>query len=97
MVLIKKLEHSGTPRHSGRYPYGSGEEPNQESEDLLGYVKAMRKKGMANTEIAKSRGINTTQLRAQIALEGNKRDAARQAMAYRLKENAKLLKRLQML
>jgi len=81
-----ELKHYGTPRHSGRYPYGSGDDPNQRSEDFLGYVSNLRKKGLSDVEIAKSRGITTTEFRAKIAIEGNKRDAARAAMAYRLKE-----------
>jgi hypothetical protein len=27
--MSKDLKHYGTPRHSGRYPWGSGEDPEQ--------------------------------------------------------------------
>ncbi len=84
--MPKDLKHYGTPRRSGRYPWGSGDTPNQRGEDLLGYVSNMRKKGMSEVDIAKSRGLNTNQLRGLISIENNRRTAARAAMAYRLKE-----------
>ena len=40
------LEHYGTPRHSGRYPWGSGENPYQRYADFLGNVKKLEQKGM---------------------------------------------------
>lgn len=96
--MADELKHYGTPRHSGRYPWGSGEDPNQRGDDFLGYVAFMRKKGMTDVEIAKSQGLNTTDFRTKIAIEGNKRDAARAALAYRLKEkgysNAAISKRM---
>jgi len=96
--MADEIKHYGTPRRSGRYPWGSGGAPYQRSGDILGYVRDMRKKGMTDVEIAKSRGITTTQLRARISIENNKRTAARAAMAYRLKEkgysNAAIAKRM---
>ena len=32
------LMHYGTPRHSGRYPWGSGENPYQRNGDFLSRV-----------------------------------------------------------
>ena len=32
------LAHYGTPRHSGRYPWGSGEDPYQNSMNFLSYI-----------------------------------------------------------
>src|SRR5512135_2039132 len=84
--MSTELKHYGTPRRSGRYPWGSGGDPNQRGDDILGYVSALRKKGMSDTDIARSRGITTTQLRAQISIQNNKKRAANAAMAYRLKE-----------
>jgi predicted transcriptional regulator len=84
--MARDLKHYGTPRHSGRYPWGSGDTPNQRGEDLLGYVSEMKKRGMSEVDIAKSRGLNTSQLRGLISIENNRRTAARAAMAFRLKE-----------
>lgn len=79
------LEHYGTPRRSGRYPWGSGQTPDAGS--FLGRVEELRKSGMKQTEIAKAVGLETTtQLRAHIAIAGNEKKAADIAMAQRLKE-----------
>ena len=40
-----ELYHYGTPRHSGRYPWGSGKNPYQRNQDFLGRVNDLRKKG----------------------------------------------------
>lgn len=40
------LEHYGTKRHSGRYPWGSGDNPYQHSGDFLSRVETLKKKGM---------------------------------------------------
>lgn len=32
------LMHYGTPRHSGRYPWGSGDDPYQHSGDFLSRI-----------------------------------------------------------
>lgn len=63
-----ELSHYGTKRHSGRYPWGSGEDPYQHSIDFLGRVKEMRQKGMKDTEIAAELGLNSTELRTEIGL-----------------------------
>lgn len=51
------LAHVGTPRHSGRYPYGSGANPNQSGETLLESIARFRKEGLNNKEIARGLGI----------------------------------------
>jgi hypothetical protein len=50
------LEHYGTPKHSGRYPWGSGDDPNQHgSSDFLSRVEALKRRGWkATTENIKS-------------------------------------------
>ena len=53
------LEHYGTPRRSGRYPWGSGGN-SQHSKDFLGYVSDLRKQGLSEVEIAKGLGLTTT-------------------------------------
>lgn len=39
------IEHYGTKRHSGRYPWGSGENPYQRSGDFLSRVEELKKSG----------------------------------------------------
>lgn len=62
------LMHYGMPRRSGRYPYGSGENPYQHSGDFLSRVQELKKSGMSETDIAKNMGLTTTQLRTQMSL-----------------------------
>lgn len=41
------LEHYGTPRHSGRYPWGSGKDPYQHSGDFLARVNSLSSQGLS--------------------------------------------------
>lgn len=45
------LEHYGTKRHSGRYPWGSGDNSYQHSGDFLSRVEELKKKGLSEKEI----------------------------------------------
>lgn len=79
------LKHYGTPRHSGRYPWGSGENP-QRSKSFSTQVAELKKSGMKEAEIAKLMGLkNTTALRAKLHTESEARYGARAAMAARLR------------
>lgn len=79
------LQHYGTPRHSGRYPWGSGEDP-QRSKSFATRVSELKKQGMSEPEIAESFGLkNTTELRAKIHMESEARYGAQVAMASRLR------------
>lgn len=55
---VNVLEHYGTKFHSGRYPWGSGENPYQHSGDFLSRVEVLKKKGLSEKEILDS--INST-------------------------------------
>ena len=46
------LEHYGMPRRSGRYPWGSGDDPYQRNSDLLARYAEYKKKGYSEVEIA---------------------------------------------
>ena len=74
------IMHYGMPRRSGRYPWGSGEDPYQHSKDFLGRVEEYRKQGMSEREIAETLGIfnekkqpSTSRLRAQIGVANYER------------------------
>ena len=43
------LLHYGMPRRSGRYPYGSGEDPYQHDMDFIGRVELLKSKGWTET------------------------------------------------
>lgn len=63
---IDELFHYGTPRHSGRYPYGSGENPYQHETDFKARVQQLKKDGVSETDIARSFGMSTTELRKEL-------------------------------
>ncbi len=80
------LMHYGMPRRSGRYPWGSGENPYQHSGDFLSRVEELEKQGLKQTEIAGQMGITTTQLRTQKSLARDERRALQVATARGLRE-----------
>lgn len=86
MDQIDDLAQYGTPRHSGRYPWGSGENPYQGDENFQKYLSKMRKRGMTNTQIAKQMGISTTDLRAKIDIAGENATKWRDSMIFKLKD-----------
>ena len=83
------LQHYGTPRHSGRFPWGSGEDPYQRTGDFLSRVDELKKAGLSETEIAKSMGLTTTQLRTQKALAKDERRRLDVATARSLADDGK--------
>ncbi|KLO67786.1 phage tail protein [Enterococcus cecorum] len=64
---IDVLEHYGMPRRSGRYPWGSGDNPYQHQKDFLSRVEELKKNGWVETpeNIAKEFGVNTAQYRME--------------------------------
>ena len=65
------LLHYGTPRHSGRYPWGSGGQ-HATSKSFLDAVERHRKVDkMSDPEIAKAYKMTTTQLRAMKSIAKN--------------------------
>ena len=47
------LMHYGTKRHSGRYPWGSGDQGYQRGKQFIGRYEELKKQGMSDKEIAK--------------------------------------------
>lgn len=80
------LMHYGIPRRSGRYPWGSGENPYQHSGDFLSRVEELKNQGLKETEIAKKIGLTTTQLRTQMSLAKDERRSIQVATAKGLRE-----------
>ena len=93
----KALTHYGMPRRSGRYPWGSGEDPYQHSKDFLGRVQELRKQNFTYTDedgktwtgdnaIAKSMGLTSSEFRIELSLCNSERRMRQVATAQRLKE-----------
>lgn len=83
---MSELQHYGMPRRSGRYPWGSGENPYQRSLGFRSHVQELRKEGMSYTDIARNEGITTTELRARISISKNEIRAAQTAEALKLRD-----------
>lgn len=79
------LIHYGTPRHSGRYPWGSGKKP-QRSRDFYSRYRQLIKDGFSQKEIADMEGMSTTELRKQITLARAEVDRADIIQVTRLHE-----------
>lgn len=85
-IVEEILMHYGMPRRSGRYPWGSGNNPYQHSGDFLSRVDELKKQGLKETDIAKTMGLTTTQLRTQMSLAKDERRALQVATAKGLRE-----------
>lgn len=83
--MSKIIKHYGTKRHSGRYPWGSGEDPEQRDKSFLGYVNDLKKRGISDVDIAKGLGMNTSQLRAKKTIAKSEQRKADAAQALKLK------------
>lgn len=90
-IVEDMLMHYGMPRRSGRYPWGSGDNPYQHSGDFLSRVEELKSQGLSETEIAKSMGLTTTQYRTQKSLAKDERRALDVARARSLREDGKSL------
>lgn len=90
-IAEEMLMHYGMPRRSGRYPWGSGDNPYQRSGDFLSRVEELKKQGLSETDIAKSIGLTTTQYRTQKSLAKDERRALDVARARSLREDGKSL------
>ena len=85
-----KLEHYGMPRRSGRYPWGSGDDPYQHgSVNFLSRVEELKKQGWTETpdNIKKEFGLTTTQYRMEKAVAKDEERILKVARAKSLKED----------
>lgn len=80
------LMHYGTKRHSGRYPWGSGDDPYQHESSFLSSIKVYKDEGMSETDIAKVMGMSTTELRERVTVEKNAKEAYDRSYILKLKD-----------
>ena len=85
------LKHYGIKRRSGRYPWGSGENPYQHSGDFLSRVEELHKQGKTEKEIADELKLTTTQLRAYKAIAKSERRSLEVDRAKSLRADGKSL------
>ena len=81
------LEHYGIKRRSGRYPWGSGEDPYQHSGDFLSRVEQYKKQGLKDNEIAKAMGMTSTTYRAMTGIANDERRSLLVDRAKSLRED----------
>lgn len=88
------LLHYGTPRHSGRYPWGSGETPFQRSGDFLSRVEDLRKGGLSEKQIADDLKLTVGELRIFKAQAKAERRSDLVAQAKSLRSDGKTLEEI---
>lgn len=81
------LMHYGVKRRSGRYPWGSGDNPYQHSGDFLSRVNELKSRGMSEKAIAETMGMTTTDLRMQVRVANHERRALEADRARSLRED----------
>lgn len=86
-VAADILMHYGIKYRSGRYPYGSGENPYQHSGDFLSRVESLQKSGMKETDIAEKMGLSTGELRMQMRVAKHERRQIQVDRAKSLRED----------
>ena len=80
------VEHYGTPRHSGRYPWGSGDKGYQRAKDLLGRNAELKANGFTESERAAILGFSSTdKLRAELSISKSEKRIYEAELATRLK------------
>lgn len=85
--MAEELYHYGTKRHSGRYPWGSGENPFQHEGFFISKIEELEKQGLTEKEIAEYFNLTTREYRAEKSLaKGRLREANRQQILAYLNE-----------
>lgn len=85
---LDELMHYGVKRRSGRYPWGSGDNPYQHSGDFLSRVQDLKKQGLSEKDIVNALGLDsTTQLRVAYSVARNERRRLDVATAKSLRED----------
>ena len=82
------LVHYGVKRRSGRYPYGSGEDPYQHTGDFISRYQELRSKGVSEAEMVKALGFETsTDLRSAYRQANNERKRLMADRAHSLRDD----------
>ena len=78
-------KHYGTPRHSGRYPWGSGKNP-QRNKNFLARADDLQAQGLSKKEIAQAFGLSTGDYVAMRKIYKDQLSMENQMKAIKLKE-----------
>ena len=93
MDLVEEdiLMHYGVKRRSGRYPWGSGDNPYQHGGDFLARVEELQRLCKTEKQIADELHLSTTDLRMQVRVAKHERRALQADRARSLREDGKTL------
>ena len=81
------LMHYGVKRRSGRYPWGSGDNPYQHSGDFLSRVNELKGQGLSEKQICEALHMTTTDYRMQVRVANHERRALEADRARSLRED----------
>lgn len=81
------LMHYGVKRRSGRYPWGSGDNPYQHSGDFLSRVNELKGQGLTEKQICEALHMTTTDYRMQVRVANHERRALEADRARSLRED----------
>lgn len=86
------LQHYGTPRHSGRYPWGSGENPYQRNEDFHRVYNDLKAQGYSDKEMAEmfstpEHTVSINELKARRSMSSQQEKERQRIRVVRLHDN----------
>lgn len=70
----KTFAHIGVIERSGRYPWGSGENPYQRLKEFRGYYWRLKREGLSDEEIANGSGMTVEELREELKSTTQRRE-----------------------
>lgn len=84
---LEAIAHYGMPRRSGRYPWGSGDNPYQHEAFFRRSYGELRSQGLSNAEIRTAMGMSSTEFRQMKSISKDRIRAERIAQVMKLKEH----------
>ena len=84
---LDELMHYGVKRRSGRYPWGSGDNPYQHSGDFLSRVNELKSQGLSEKQICETLKMTTTDYRMQVRVANHERRALEADRARSLRDD----------
>ncbi len=89
LYLEDELYHYGMPRRSGRYPWGSGENPYQHDGGFLGCINDIKKQSpsISESELAAAMGMSVREMRARKSLAIEEKKMAEYSQIKKMRDN----------
>ena len=84
---LEAIAHYGMPRRSGRYPWGSGENPYQREAFFRSSYGELRSQGLSDTEIRTAMGMSSTEFRQMKSISKDRVRSELIAQVMKLKEH----------